>query len=88
VNYYDLPEDKKWLHRLTGDTPHEIGGRATDVSEIAYSLADKVLNSFPKGRAPAVVEAKLRRLTDTLEQAEREIHEFIGLVSWYVAGGE
>jgi hypothetical protein len=88
VNYHDLPDDKKWLWRLTMDTPYAIGGHATDVSEIAYSLAHKVLNSFPKGRAPAVVEAKLRRLTDTLEQAEKDIQEFIELVSWYVAGGE
>jgi hypothetical protein len=88
VKCYDLPRHKRGLHRPTLDNPYGIGGRATDVSEIARSLAAKLEDVFPVSRVPAVVETKLRRLTDTLERAEKDIQEFIELVSWFVAGGE
>jgi hypothetical protein len=86
VKCYDLPRHKRGLRRSTLDKPYGIGGRATDVAEIAHSLSSKVQDVFPAGTVPAVVEAKLKRLTDTLEQAEKDIQEFIELVSWYVAG--
>jgi hypothetical protein len=70
------------------DSPFEIVGHGTDVSEIAYSMSAKVRELFPEDKMPAEIDVKQKRLTETLAQAEEEIQEFIGVVSRYVAGGE
>jgi hypothetical protein len=51
------------------------------VSHIAYCLDWRVKEVFPINRVPTKVEVKLGRLTETLERAERDIQEFIEVVS-------
>jgi hypothetical protein len=85
VKYYELPRSKWWLHRLALDSPFEIGGLGTDLSEIALSLSERVQELFGEHRVPAEVYVKLGHLCETLTIAEEEIQEFIGVVSGYVA---
>ena len=77
MNYYQLPKDKRWIP----DSPYEIGGRATDVSQIAYSLRNIVREHFPINKVPRELVDTLNALFQTGEIYEKQIQEFIEQVS-------
>ena len=68
----------RWLDRR--DTIYEIGGRATDISQIAYSLEQQVKMVFPLNKVPNDIVLKIVELTAVLEYGEKIILEFISLV--------
>ncbi len=53
--------------------PLEIGGRSTNVSQIAYSIARDVKLAFPINGVPSEYVKALVNLTQLLEVAERQI---------------
>ncbi len=80
MSYYDLPEEKRWLK---DNSPYEIGGRATDVSQIAYSLSGIVRDLYPINKVPKTIELQLVQLEKVCKECEREINDTINLISQY-----
>lgn len=78
VNYYELPKDKRWLE---SDSPYEIGGRATDITQIAYSLTARVREMYPINKVPEDIVTQLDTLTGLCKKCEDEIEKTIGLIS-------
>lgn len=58
-----------------------IGGRAIDISQIAWSLERSIKAAFPINGVPSVVVEKLRQLTETLDKGENEIDSFLAEMS-------
>ena len=69
----------RWLDRR--DTIYEIGGRATDISQISHSLEQRVKAVFPLNKVPNDIILKIVELTAVLEFGEKIILEFINSVS-------
>jgi len=83
MNYYDLPKEKRWLG---GDSPYQIGGRATDVSQIAYSLMGRVKEMYSINAVPKKLEDELKKLTDQCGACEKAIESMISLITEYKVG--
>lgn len=79
MEYYKLKEDEKWLD--SGDSPSEIGGRATDLEMIAHSLEMTVKSYFPVNGVPEEIAKVLSQLKVTLRTAEVLIDTAIRTVS-------
>lgn len=79
MKYYDLPKEKRWLR--DGDSPDSIGGRDTDVSQIAWSLEHTIKNMFPINQVPEELTIKLKDLRGLCENCEKQIEAFISLMS-------
>ena len=79
MNYYDLPKDDRWLDG--DDSPYEIGGRATDVSQIGYSLAGRVRELYPINCVPQALAKRLSDLQVVCDECEREIEKTMALIS-------
>ena len=80
MNYYDLPAEKRWLGE---NSPYNIGGRSTDVSQIVCSLERRVKEMYPPNEVPAQIASALKALGKCLAEAETNIENFIALVSDY-----
>jgi hypothetical protein len=78
--YKSLPENKKWLKDCGGNV-YQIGGRDTDLEQIAQSIKYAVRDAFEINKVPEEVVTAINKLQKTLEQAEDEIQEVIILVS-------
>ena len=78
MNYYDLPKDVRWLG---DDSPYTIGGRDTDIAQIAYSFEYRVREIYPINGVPVGIVEKLAMLKSKCEDCEREIQNTISLIS-------
>ena len=78
MNYYELDKEKRWLDN---NSPYEIGGRATDVSQIAFSLSHRVRELYPINQVPRGLVDKLRELEDICSSCEEAIADTINLIS-------
>jgi len=83
VDYYTLPRDKMWLK--DGDNPYQMGGRDTDVAQIAYALRDIVKERYPINGVPSGLKDNLDKLKDTCEDCEKKIEESIEIISGYLS---
>jgi len=81
MKYYDLPKEERWLEG--DDSPYQIGGRATDVSQIAYSLASRVKELYPINKVPEALVRDLEALEALCQQCENQIQETISNISDY-----
>lgn len=78
MGYYELDKEKRWLE---GDSPCEIGGRATDVSQIAFSLSHRVRELYPINQVPRGLAEKLKELEGICSSCEEAIIDTINLIS-------
>lgn len=78
LDYYSLSKDQSWLEP---DNPDEIGGRDTDVSQIAGSLYIRLREIFPINEVPPELVSQLGVLRKQLELSEEMIGQFISAVS-------
>lgn len=78
--YTSLPGHKRWL-KDCGDCVYQIGGRDTDLEQIAASIKFSVRNAFEINKVPEDIVTAVNKLQKTLEQAEDEIQEVIILIS-------
>ncbi len=78
--YGSLPEHKKWLKGCSGSV-YQIGGRDTDLEQIAASIKYAVRDAFEINKVPEDILMAVNKLQKTLEQAEDEIQEVIILIS-------
>lgn len=62
--------DNDWL-RYYGDSRDNIGGRCTDISQIAVSLYDRTKQSFLINEVPEEVVEQWKQLHLALTQAEK-----------------
>jgi len=84
TKYYDFPKSKKWLETgLASDSPYDIGGRVTDISEIGDSLEKRIKAIFPVNELPLPITTKLDSLKSCLKESEVKIQEFIMFVCNY-----
>jgi len=81
VNYYDLGKEDRWLE---GDSPYEVGGRGTDISQIAYSLKHRVRELFPINEVPDKLVRNLIELEKICAVTEKAIEASISLISDYM----
>lgn len=79
MNYYDLPKDKRWLQ--DGDSPYVIGGRSTDVEQIAFSLEHIIKARYPVNKVPKAIEAQLKATFESCQLAAKQINRLIDIVS-------
>jgi hypothetical protein len=64
-------------HWLTGHgSRYELGGRATDLSQIGYSLQHAVKAHYPINGVPADVLERLNHIVMRLEVVHCELDEF------------
>ena len=82
MDYYELDKEKRWLE---SDSPGEIGGRDTDVSQIAFSLSHRVREMYPINKVPNELVDKLNELEDVCSNCEKVIADTINLISDEVA---
>lgn len=75
-----------WIEGWSGND--SIGGRAIDVSQIAWSLERSIKAAFPINSVPSDIANKLVVLIATLDHAENAIDSFIADVSNVLAGRE
>ena len=80
MNYYGLSKDEQWMG---SDSPYDIGGRDTDVSQIAYSLEHRVRELYPINQVPKELEERLNNLKEVCVACESEINKIIELISDY-----
>lgn len=73
--YGKLPDGCRWLERP--DSEFEIGGRATDVSQIYHSLYDRVRARFPINGVPVDICDRLGSLKRALCAGEIGIKNII-----------
>ena len=59
----------------------DVGGRATDISQLGFSIASSVKEFYPINGVPAHVLNKLNLLQNTLIEAENELDDFFGLLA-------
>jgi len=81
MDYYNLDKEKRWLK---DDSPSTLGGRATDVSQIARSLYYRVRELYPINKAPKELVEKLDELEVVCLNCEKVIVDTINLVSDYI----
>jgi len=63
---------------------YSIGGHAIgDITQIGYSLNDRIKGTFPINEVPQTVVDRLDNLQALLELAEQEVFETIKLVQSY-----
>lgn len=74
-----IPQKHRWLREL-GDSPESIGGRATDISQIAFTLENLVKSVFPINGVPSEIVEALTDLESTCRNVELEIESFLGIV--------
>ena len=77
MDYYRLPKDKRWLG--DNNSPHEIGGRATDISIIAVSLKEAIDQAFSE--IPEDIREKYSILFCHLLVSEMLLNDLIESVS-------
>ncbi len=82
MEYYQLPRDKRWLE--DGDSPYSIGGRSTDVDQIAYSLIYSVKQLFPMNAIPKEIILELNELKEVLKDSEARITHVINTISEFM----
>ena len=61
-----------WREILNGG---EVGGRATDLEQIALSLLVELNTAYPKG-IPSILKNRMILLSKKLQVAELELREF------------
>lgn len=69
-----IEEFEKMLHG------EEIGGRSTDLSQIGYSLQNKIREAFPINKVPEHIRLDLDKLNVVLALGETQIDSLLGLV--------
>ena len=79
MDYYQLNRDDRWMDG--DDSPCSIGGRSTDVSQIAYSLSYRARELCPINKVPDKLVSQLDALKEVCEKCESEIDKTIGLIS-------
>ena len=80
--YYKIPKDFRWMQ--DGDNPYNIGGRSTDISQIAHSLITYVKNRYSINEVPESLQDEMDDLLDILCKGEIIIRDAIELISKYV----
>ncbi len=83
MDYYALDKDNRWLEG--GDSPCSIGGRSTDVRQIAFSLRRRVKELFPINKVPQELVSQLDELEAICIKADKAIMETIGIISAHIA---
>jgi len=78
MDYYKLDKEKRWLG---SDSPYTIGGRSTDVSQIAFSLSQRVRELYPINQVPRGLVDKLKELENICSCCEKAIADTINLIS-------
>lgn len=61
-SYYKLPRDKRYLVSDEQGFPYTIGGRATDVTQLAASVMQLVKDGYPINAVPQEQIARLDEL--------------------------
>lgn len=69
---------RDWIEGWSDDL---IGGRAIDISQIAWSLERSIKAAFPINGVPTNIAEKLQQLVGILDQGENAIDSLIGEVS-------
>ena len=80
MDYYALDKEKRWLN---DDSPYVIGGRDTDISQIAWGLEYKIKELFPINKVPDNLVERINVLKSICKDCEDLIQEVISLVSDY-----
>jgi hypothetical protein len=75
-SFSKLARDGRWL-----SSSEQVGGRAVDILQIAYSLRHAIKDAYDINEVPAAILVRLNALTTTLERGEREIADLIEAVS-------
>ena len=75
MDYYQLSQHNRWLEK---DSPYNIGGRETDISEIGYSLMKRVMVATGNSND---LRNRLISLNRKLEECEKEVQSIISDVS-------
>lgn len=78
-DYHRLPKEQQWLP--SRETPFEIGGRTTDISQIASYLEVLVKEHYAMNAIPKEIVRNLWLLKCLLEIGEKHIQELIMLVA-------
>ena len=81
MNYWDLNREEKWME--SDDSPYVIGGRDTDISQIAFTLMDRVKQLYPINEVPAEIALQLVKLRIICGDCEKEIKNIISFISDY-----
>lgn len=89
--YYQLPKDKQWL--IEHNNPLNIGGRDTDISQIAYDLRRVIIKKYPdaisieqaKSMASIALAGKIETLENILLIGENLIQDLIDTMSKVIA---
>lgn len=71
---------RDWIEGWSGNDD-SIGGRAIDISQIAWSLERSIKSAFPINGVPTNIAEKLQQLVRILDQGENAIDSLIGEVS-------
>jgi len=80
MDYYKLPKDDRWLG---DDNPCTIGGRNTDIEQIAFALSRRVREIYPINEVPFELAMSLGRLEEVCMKAGECIQKTIDLISEY-----
>lgn len=82
IAYHQLPAEKKWLGSGGScDSDCTIGGRDTDLSQIALALETLIKEHYEINGVPLKVVGKMDMLKGLLETGEERIQELIMLVA-------
>lgn len=76
--YYKIPRSERWL---AGDSPAEIGGRDTDLSQLGMSLRARIGDLYPINEVPQDIHDAADALVVQLAAAEAAMEGLIELVS-------
>ena len=78
MDYYKLGKEERWLG---DDSPSNVGGRDTDVSQIAFSLSHRVRGLYSINKVPRELADKLDELESICYNCEKAITDAINLIS-------
>ena len=67
---------QRWMGNV-----YTIGGRDTDISQIAYSMEAKLKERFGMNQVPEEIIIKHNKLLLTLQSGEQQIQDFLELVA-------
>ena len=78
--YYKLPDSHRWLSEMSSN-PNCIGGRATDIGQIGYSIRTAIKTIYPINEVPPSIVDQLEELMYFLSTSEAKIDSLIEQVS-------
>lgn len=74
--FYKLPKDDRWL-----DSPYQVGGHDTEITQVGYSLGFRIRELFPMNQVPPRIEAEFKAFMETLTEAEERMGRVCSLIN-------